>query len=316
MTLLTKTAAALAAGALGGASLAQTAPPAPAPTEWTGDLAVNVAAHRHGPALWRVSKTSGEAWVLAVPEAALMADFDGATLQRVFDSAQVVKTAPRAHVDLLGAAWFMLKGDYRLPRGETLDSLLGPEDWARLSGHLRAAKINPDDYRHLRPGFATIIAWSQVMQAQKAAMVSDRVGQLAEKRHLKVSPIADYPGGPLLSKLAGISQQDGVVCLRQTLDDLDFARDHLAAASRAWATGDLAGLRQNYRTEHGFDCVARTEGLSGAVERSVSDTVRDVQKAMSGPPTLFVLSLGSFVRKGGVVEALRAQGYTVEEPGG
>jgi hypothetical protein len=37
---------------------------------------------------------------------------------------------------------------------------------------------------------------------------------------------------------------------------------------------------------------------------------------MTGPPTLFVLNLASFVRKGGVMDALRAQGYVVEEPGG
>ncbi|MFS3563259.1 hypothetical protein, partial [Proteus mirabilis] len=83
---------------------------------------------------------------------------------------------------------------------------------------------------------------------------------------------ADYPAGPLLAKVAALSPVEATACLRLALDDLDFARDHLAPASAAWAEGDLAGLRQHYRPERGFECIARTSGLSGAVERSVSDT--------------------------------------------
>ncbi|MEW6597990.1 MAG: TraB/GumN family protein [Pseudomonadota bacterium] len=306
----------MAASFAGGSLRAQDlAPTAPSATEWS-DNAVAVHAHRRGPPLWRVSKGNSEVWVLATPSAAVLQDWDASALERLFDTVKVVKTAPQAHVDLLGAAWFLLKGDYRLPRDQTLIALLGPEDWNRLAGHLRAAGADPDDYKHLRPGFATVMVWSQAMKARKAIAVSDRVGRLAEKRHLTVKPVADYPAGPLLAKVAALSPVEATACLRLALDDLDFARDHLAPASAAWAEGDLAGLRQHYRPERGFECIARTSGLSGAVERSVSDTAHDIDAAMTGPPTLFVLNLASFVRKGGVMDALRAQGYVVEEPGG
>ena len=50
-------------------------------------------------------------------------------------------------------------------------------------------------------------------------------------------------------------------------------------------------------------------------ERSVRDIVGDVKSAMDqGGGALFVLGMGGFLSRGGALEALKAEGYRIDEP--
>ena len=104
-------------------------------------------------------------------------------------------------------------------------------------------------------------------------------------------------------------------CLRSALDDIEAEDAHQTLAAKAWAVGDLGGMTRNYSEPTIFACLQRVPSFSAVWAQSVTDTDKAVVTALDqGGKTVMVASLGTLLRKGGLLDRLRAHGITVESP--
>ena len=290
------------------------APPPLAEPEWTAD-ALTVTA-RKGPALWRISKGEDEVWVMGSIAPLARNDWDASVVEQAISRAHIVYTPPSASVGLLAAAGVFLTGDYKIPGGKTLAEVSSPELLARLQADTARFDLKSADWRRLRPAWSAFVLAGSVEHARHWVRPDDKVELLARKHHVRVTPISNSNAQPVLKELDALSNETAAHCLSLALDDLEFQDAHTDAVTTAFAHGDLRAVKANYKAGDAFDCLTAAPLLKSMVARSYVDTANDVQSALDKhEKAFFVLGLNSLVHKGGVIELLRARGYTVEEPG-
>jgi hypothetical protein len=120
------------------------------------------------------------------------------------------------------------------------------------------------------------------------------------------------------------SALDDVPCFTQTIDRLEKDLDMMRRRANAWAIGDLATLRQlDFRDER-IACNAavvdskwlnNVKGASDMRQRVKAAWLAAAETSIArNRSTLAVLSMSELTSPDGMLTALRAKGYLVEEP--
>ena len=296
-------------------------PPAAAPAEpdWVMD-AVSVSPAHRGPVMWRIAKrapdgTDREVWVLPTVEIAVGAKWDTTELDKVLSQSHILYTPPQATLGLGSALGVIFSGRYRLPRGQTLYSLMSPDAAAHARAVLTEAHLDPDKYARLKPGLAALIMVSDVDKAIKLSSPIPTIEAAARKARVKQKPVGSYDAKPVMEHLFAMPDSDALVCVDAAVDEIAFTQQNGAEAGAAWTMGDISRVRRHSRFSGTWACLVRTGVVAQPSERSVRDIVADVKSALDqGGGALFVLGLGSFLSRGGALEALKAEGFRIDAP--
>lgn len=303
--------------------------PQPAPEQ------IHVVAQRPGPGLWKVSKGENVMWVFGtygpLPK---NIEWRSHEVERIISGSQEYLSPPGASAS---AGFFkgltllpLMIGMRKNPDDLRLEQVLAPETYARWT--LLKSKYMPenDDVERERPMFA---AETLMRAARKdAGLVGDdevrkRVLELAKKNKLKItSTTVELPmdnARTILKNFKKTSLNDAG-CLAATMATLD---GDIAAASvrgNAWARGNLNEIRKlNFveRDEACFDNVFNspvfeTEPAFKNMKRNIRDKwLALAEKALATNSSTFaVLQIKEALDPKGVIAALAAKGYTVEQP--
>ena len=101
--------------------------------------------------------------------------------------------------------------------------------------------------------------------------------------------------------------------MKAALDDIDAVSAHAAAAAKAWASGDLAGIKANYSEQRFESCIQSMPSFAALFQRAVNDSVNAVDTALAQHgKTVMVASIGSLLRQNGILDRLRAEGATIK----
>lgn len=285
------------------------APPPARPEARSADWPVSelVVSATPGPVFWRVTRGAGEVWILGVPE--------------VFARGQRWDTR-RLRLLLNGARELLTPAEYDLKGGQTrrraaappLADRLTPELADRVQAEARAARADPADYAQLPAADAAYRLRADLYRA--AGLTTDQpdrdVRRLAGRRFMTVRAVATYET-PFDEQAAAEAQ--GGRCVAGALSDADFARSHAAAASRAWAVGDLKAVRGNSAEPQVAACLDQAPSFAVLSERVQADTAAALAAALDrGGRTVAVLTLGALLKRGGALDRLRAAGAMVTTP--
>lgn len=291
----------------------QAPPEGTAADEW-GE--VTITHHYPGPALWRVKKGNSEVYIVGgLPVMEKRLEWDRSRVGKILDSANVLLTSPKAKGGVMGfAAWQMTKGNGLF---KSLFDVL-PSD---VGGHFwRTAKKNgfdPNDYAKDSPVVAVMKLRDDIYE-KHGLSTNDPEKMLifmARDRHTPMKPIATYSAANLIGKLNGMSKTDKFQCVTATLNEIDFATGHAAAASRAWAIADLNTARANTPNSATLACLEGAGSTREMLDRATDDTVRAINDALGRPgKSVVAFPLSILLRPNGALDRLRAQGLEVAEP--
>ena len=124
-----------------------------------------------------------------------------------------------------------------------------------------------------------------------------------------------YDIGPLLGAMLRTPAAAGRACFDEVLAQVEAGPGVTLAAARAWADGDVRGR------------AARTSGPTSAASpwsparqafdaRTKADQVAAIEQALKKPGhAIAVVPLRPLLAQGGVLDQLRAKGFTVKTPG-
>jgi uncharacterized protein YbaP (TraB family) len=306
----------LAAGLLLGSANAAEAPPVP---QWSRETVV-VNAHRQGPLFWRVSRGNAEVWILAVvgplPEDLA---WDHSQLEELIGGAKRVLLLPRVEVGFFEGTWFLLtrRSTLELPNDEHLEDVLDAPLKARFVSAREKLHRDADRYEDLLPAVAGMRLYADFLSDAKLTGKEplDTIKSLADDKDVPAMPIATYEALPIVKDVSKMSDADSRACLKSALNDIDAENLHQAEAAKAWAVGDLAGMKRNYSESTILTCLLSVPRVAALWDKSVTDMTNTVNGALAeGGRTVMVTSLGTLLRKGGVLDRLRASGATVEMP--
>jgi len=293
------------------------APPSPPDPEGQVVADLVVRAPSGGPAWWKVSSGGATVWVLGVPDALPKGlAWSDVVLDRRLNQASRVILPPVASFglfDVFGALALNCKLRVKTP----FEAALPPDLARRFAAGAAALRQSPARYDRWKPALAGLI---MVADFRKVAALDgnqplNQIRAAARRHQLRAAPAIAYPALPMARTLAGeLTSQVNLACLSDALDEIEAGAGRVQASARAWAVGDTPGA---LAAERGFErCLAALPNGADLVHRTEADQASAIAKALQTPGVVVaVVELRPLLAQGGVLDRLRALGFTVKAPG-
>lgn len=316
----------LSRGAAGGIALLALSGAAPLPgdapiSDWSNIETVVVTAKLPGPALWHVVKGNSEVWILATVQP-LPEDmkWESDRIRELLKGTRTLLLPPRAQVGLFEGAWFLLTGMGTLeqPDGVTLEGTLPEPLRSRFVAERMQVHQDADRYEKYLPAVAALMLESDFWKASKLNIYGPQrtLEKLAALAGVPTHPIATYPAMDVIHDIPKMSRAAHLACLDLALSDIAIESEHAVAAAQAWAEGDVAGIKANFSETKLDACLQQNNAYAVLRERAIGDMTRAIGEALNTPGKSFaVVPMGTFLRKGGVLDRLQASGLTITGPG-
>ena len=301
---------------------------APAATEQ-----ILVVGQKPGPGMWKVSKGDHVLWIFGdYSPLPVKMQWRSHEVEAVIAGSQEYLAPPvaSASVGYFKGALLLpsLIGINQIPDGATLREVLPPEVYARWQP--MKEKYLPKNDERERPAFVAGQLFSSALA--KAGLttrtgVRKQVEKIVDDKKLKVTKstiqlpmdnarrmIKDFKKSPV----------EDAACLDSTIARLETDIDAMRVRANAWAKGDIDGIRKLDFVDHEENC--RDVILNSAAVRDdpAFQSVRPRLKAMwvaaaesaleRNASTFALLPMRDILDPKGMVAALAAKGYTVEQP--
>lgn len=309
----------------------------PAPPASVTTLApVMVRGEQPGPGLWKVTSPEGHVlWVLGTLDP-LPRDMQWQSrdvLERLAQSQELLLEPGvrlKAHLGFFGSLALLprLIGIRNNPGHARLADIVPPATYvrwqalkARYLGHSRKV----EKWRPLFAGFELYEAAIKDAGMDRKGVVPMLV-DAAKDRDIKRTPtsyVVTVDDPKALVKDFKRERLDDLACFESMLDRVQTDVARMGARANAWATGDLAMLRQYAGIARDIPCTdavsgagfARKLGL-GTIERNVREAwLSQARRALGANQTTFaLLPIDEALRPDGYLGALSSGGYSVEAP--
>ncbi|MGH8218916.1 MAG: TraB/GumN family protein [Steroidobacteraceae bacterium] len=329
--------AGVAAGAPSGAeSGSSTSPGAPqgsgasaAPANDSVIEQVEVTGERPGPRMWRVSKGDHVVWLLGTldPLPKRMT-WRSREVEGVLEHADLVLAAsPSVSVHAGPISMVRLYMQYRrarkIPAKQNLGDWLPPASYARFRD--AETRFDPHDRAifELRPLLAARRLYDRAISASDLTSrndIQDEVLKLARRHGVPIERTSLRLEDPrsILTEAGEIPRTAEIGCLDATVDRLETDLPAMRERARAWAAGDVDALRAlPYPKQRQVCTSAATNSprIKALLDRATRDWQTALESALATRRTTLALKpIYDLITRGGVLDALRAEGYTVEGP--
>ncbi|MDP3854730.1 TraB/GumN family protein [Phenylobacterium sp.] len=274
-----------------------------------------VTAIERGPAWWRVSDADTTVYVLGAPGVLPKGQaWDHITLERRLTGAHtVILPFNSIRVSLLSVPglaiqWARLKG--------------GPAE-NRMTGDIRrrfiaareAAGQPAKRYSYKNELLVGLILVGDYRDSVKltAADPGKTVARMAKARKIKTES-RTLSLGPVLGQATRMGSAVQRACLEDALDEIEAGPAGARRAGAAWAEGDVRGALNQ---ERGYErCLASVPGALNLDARFKAEQTAAIERALAKPGhAVAVVQLRPLLSQGGVLDRLRAKGFTVKTPG-
>jgi len=285
--------------------------------DWSNIETVLVTAKRPGPALWHVVRGQSEVWILPTVEPSPSdLNWDTSDVAHLLKGAKVLLLPPRGQVGLIEGTWFVLTGlnTLELPEGTALEASLPQLLKSRFVAARVALHEDADRYEKYLPAVAAVVLESDFWKANglKFNNAQRTVMRLATEALVPARTIALYSAMDVIHDVPKLSSAANLICLEDALNDIDIETVHAALAAKAWASGDLDGIKAHYSETKLDSCLQQSGVYTALRDREISDVANAITGALDKPGKSFaIMPIGIWLRKGGVLERLQATGLAI-----
>jgi len=292
-----------------------------------------------GPGLWRVSKGDHSLWILGtVSPLPKNMSWDASEVDELVASADEVLAPGGASATVGAGSMFKIMllapsafAAIKNPDGKRLDDVL-PKEMYRRWAELKQKYLGKNrKIERRRPMFASTELHARAIDRAgmtRIPTVWERIAATAKQHEI---PVTDTQYRIKLDidrrkMKAGIksfaaTRPADVECMGQTLDSLELDLEAMKRGAKAWATGDLAVLRQLEKDDLQPACQRIQDAAMGFMElqhleqASTDLWLEKAEAALTrNRNTVAVVSIPRLLRADGLLTTLRARGYSVIEP--
>ena len=282
------------------------------------ELIVN--ARLPGPAWWKVTDADTTVYVMGVP--AFMPDkldFDDSVLRRRLDGANVLIIGQQPDVKILSLLGLIPGRGKQFMMDRPMRDTLPPDLRTRLEKQLKARGKKADEYDKLKPALAGFIVANDRGGGVSITLGKsvDRFRDLAKSKEIAVQPrvkkLDDYDLIGMVKSLADAPQPLQELCLDAGLKQAENGLATVRETAEQWAEGQV---REVVSAERGYQrCLASTPWIARQFKDGQDDAVGAITSALKKPgKAVAVIELRSLLTQGGVLDRLRAKGFTVVAP--
>lgn len=282
------------------------------------ELIVN--ARLPGPAWWKVSDADTTVYVMGMPAfVPEKLDFDDSVLRRRLDGANVLIIGQQPEFRVLSMLALIPGRGKPFLMDRPMRETLPPELRARLERQLAAQKKPLNDFDDIKPALAGFMIaegrGGNVSMTLDA--LTDRVRDLARSKDLKVSPriktLSGYDLIGMVKSLADAPPPLQELCLDAGLRQAENGLASVRETADQWAQGQV---REVVSADRGFQrCLASTPWIARQFREGQDDAVTAITSALKKPgKAVAIIELRALLSTDGVLDRLRAKGFTVTAP--
>lgn len=269
-----------------------------------------------GPAWWRISDGDTTIYMLgtlaSLPKG--MA-WDTSVLSRRLNGAFALILPPVGRAGLTDIP-ALLSLRSKLKADRPLDQL-APDLAPRLARVRTQLGQKPDSYNEWNPLAAGLMIATDYQKANKldSSEPERTVGKLARKHRVKTRLAGTYKAMPVVKTVVRQhSTEVGLTCLEGVLSEAEAGSSAVREAAAAWAKGDVRGAIAGPRNFQ--RCIRGLPGMPELESRAMDDEVAALTEAMKTPGhAVAVYSIRGLVAQNGLLDRMRAKGFTVRTPG-
>ena len=283
------------------------------------ELIVN--ARLPGPAWWKVTDADTTVYVMGMPAFAPdKLDFDDSVLRRRLDGANVLIIGQQPEVRILSLLALIPGRGKQFVTTQPMRETIPADLRARLEKQLKAQGKPLTEHDDIKPALAGFI----VANSRGGGGVSitlgkftDRFRDLAKSKELKVQPrirkLDDYDLIGMVKSLAEAPRPLQELCLDAGLKEAENGLANVRETAEQWAEGQV---REVVSAERGYQrCLASTPWIARQFKEGQDDAVGAIISALKKPgKAVAVIELRSLLTQDGVLDRLRAKGFTVVAP--
>lgn len=314
---------------------------------WAQDVANTVGApvqnilvvgQKPGPALWKVSKGDHVLWVFGTysPLPQKM-DWRSQQVENALAQSQELLGSPGSAMsvgwansfNILTAAPFLI-GIRKNADGKHLQDVVPAAVYTRWTVLKDKYIGNDKSIEEERPMFAADQLFGKAIRASgmdNGYDIQNRIEQLA--KNWKIKQTSTKVMLPLENPRAAVrdfknAQLEDIDCFTRTIDRLESDLDAMKVRANAWSLGDTEAIRKLNFPDQKQSCNAAIfdskwmSGLKGAADlqqRMKTSWLTAAEKSLaSNTATFAMLPMSDLLNPDGLVAALRAKGYQIDEP--
>jgi uncharacterized protein YbaP (TraB family) len=284
------------------------------------ELVVN--ARLPGPAWWKVSDADTTVYVLGVPAVVPQdLEVDHSVLKRRLDGANVLIMGQEGTVNPMRVLGLLVGGKRYFLSDQPMRQTLPPALRARYEARLAVMKKKPDDMDEVKPAFAGFVVANSQQGGNLSISLGDLTGKIRDMAKSKdlakrprIQDLPDYSLIDAIKTLGSAPQPLQELCLDAGLRQAESGQGGVRVTAERWARGEV---REVMATDRGFSrCLASTPSIGRELRDGQTRAVKAIASALKTPgKAVAVIELRSLLAEGGVLEQLRAKGFTVETPG-
>ena len=296
---------------------------------------VVVSGEQPGPGLWQVKNGANTLWVLGT-HSPLPRDMKwrAREVESIIARSALVIAPPDVEVDaeigFFGALRLMPAAlrARAIPDDKTLSDVLQPELHARWTA-LKKRYPSPRKIERWRPAIAAFTLYGEALDASRLTandQVWPTVEKLAKRQDVEIRrptvrlAIKDPKG--LIKDFAQTDLSRETSCFEGLVSRMEHDLPKLQGQANAWATGNIAGLRDIKTDELQARCIEALMGapkLAAMIEDARRKFRLEVLLAWEGAlqrdsNALAVIPMDELFSKDGPLNELRSRGYQVIEP--
>lgn len=275
-----------------------------------------VTARLPGPAWWRVSDGDTTVYVLGTPSLAPKhMQWDRSVFERRLEGAnEVILPFQDVRVKLkgvVGATFNLL----RLRSGTDFEKTLDPAARARFVAARERLGEPADRYKTKNALAAGLLLASDYRDHESLTTTDPTklIKLLAKRAKIRIEQ-KSYDLAPLMGQVLKTPEAAARACLGEVLEQTEAGPAGTLAAARAWAAGDVRGALDAERSYE--RCLAQVPGARAFDDKVKADQAQAIARALKTPGhAIAVVQLRPLLSQGGVLDRLRAQGFTIKTPG-
>jgi len=197
--------------------------------------------------------------------------------------------------------------------GQTLKNQLSESDYLELVGALLEAGIPSDSVQQYRPWFIALMVdqalWTRLGLRPEYGL--DAYFQAKAAGQKEVRELESFESQ--IQMLAGLSDQEQILMISWTMEDLEHVAEDFDEMVRIWERGDIQEMEEEQRKEVHEDPRFEPIWKSMFDNRNVAMADRIGTLMQTNKRLFIVVGAGHLVGPQGLITLLRQRGYTVRQ---
>jgi uncharacterized protein YbaP (TraB family) len=285
---------------------------------------VVVTGERAGPGLWHVHRGTAQLWIMGtVTPLPKNMTWRSKQIEEVLDTTNQVLVRKPYEIGIARALWLLLtqRDLIMVGGGKRLKDVMPADLYARFAAQRAKLGNEPDKWEHYRPIIAALFLQEAALHRVGLSTrleLGKEVRDLAHKHHVRIDEIKVAGIRDFLDALKTMPAATENKCVAAGLATIERGLPALVDRATAWATGNVERIQNTPEPAEVSACRDAVSADAGAgdllalMRRTwISNMLKYLQ---SGGVTLAVVDMDMLLEHGGILDALRAEGYEVDPP--